>query len=472
MSKQKTGIVSERLRREATTRQLFEQAKDYAVEYMQNVSTQLVFPEEAVVDGLEIFREPLPLEAADSYQIIEQLHHYGSSATVAQTGGRYFGFVNGGIIPASLAVKWLVDTWDQNAALYVMSPISSVLEEVCEGWLRELFGFPTGTAVGFVGGSSAATLCGLTAGRNRLLEQSGYDVNKQGLFGAPEIKIILGEGAHSSVYKALSILGLGSERVIRVPMDDQGRIITAQVPELDDKTLLILQAGNVNTGSFDDFQNLCERASRAGSWVHVDGAFGLWAAASDEFRHLTQGIEQADSWSLDAHKTLNAPYDNGIIICADREALTKALHMTGSYIVYSDNRDGMLYTPDMSRRARAVELWAALKSLGRRGVAELVEDLHEKAAYFAAKLEQNNFLIHNQVVFNQIITSDPNPEMTRKILNGIQASGECWCGGALWNNTPVIRVSVCSYRTTYQDIDLSVNTFIRAREEALKADRN
>ena len=406
-------------------------------------------------------------KSGDPYQILNRLHLNGSPSTVAQTGGRYFGFVNGGIVPAALAAKWLSDTWDQNAALYVISPIASVLEEVCEEWLVDLFNFPQNTAAGFVGGSSTATLCGLTAGRNYLLHQLGYDVSSKGLFGAPEIRVILGEGAHSTVYKALSILGLGSERLIKVPTDKQGRILADAVPKLDNSTLLILQAGNVNSGAFDEFETLCQKARNAGSWVHVDGAFGLWAAASEELRHLVKGVELADSWSVDAHKTLNAPYDNGIILCRNRDALTQALHMTGSYIIYSDHRDGMLYTPDMSRRARIVELWATLKSLGRKGISELIEDLHNKAKYFAKALEQNGFIVKNDVCFNQVLASLGNSNLTEKALKLIQASNECWCGGAKWNNESVIRISVCSYRTTYQDIDRSVKAFVKAREEVV-----
>ncbi len=302
--------VSDRLREEALDFALFEQAKIFVFDYMRNILDQDVFPDERILDGLNNFKEPLQEEAGNPYEILDRLHNYGSPATVAQTGGRYFGFVNGGIVPAALAAKWLSDTWDQNAALYVISPIASVLEEVCEKWLVDLFNFPENTAAGFVGGSSTATLCGLAAGRNHLLHKLGYDVSTKGLFGAPEFRVILGEGAHSTVYKALSILGLGSERLIKIPTDEQGRILVDSVPELDDRTLLILQAGNVNSGAFDDFETLCQKAGNAGSWVHVDGAFGLWAATSDNLRHLTKGVELADSWSVDAHKTLNAPYDN------------------------------------------------------------------------------------------------------------------------------------------------------------------
>ena len=459
-------IISDRLREEALDLAILEQAKDYAFDYMNSVPDRSVYPDEAALDGLRIFREPLQSEAGNPYEILSRLHSFGSPATVAQTGGRYFGFVNGGILPAALAAKWLSDAWDQNAALYVISPVASVLEEVSEKWLVDLLKLPEDTAAGFVGGSSTATLCGLAAGRNHLLEQLGYDAGKNGLFGAPEIRVVLGEGAHSTIYKALSILGLGSERVVKVPVDGQGRIKADAVPELDDRTLLILQAGNVNSGAFDPFEALCQKANKVGSWVHVDGAFGLWAAASEELKGLTKGIELADSWSVDAHKTLNAPYDNGIVLCRHRDALTKALHMTGSYIMYSDHRDGMLYTPDMSRRARIVELWAALKSLGKTGVSELVNDLHHKAKYFAESLEQNGFRIVNDVFFNQVMVCLRNSSHTENVLRRIQESGECWCGGAKWEGEPVIRVSVCSYRTTYEDIDRSVKAFVRAREEA------
>jgi len=463
-----TRIVSDRLREEALDLALFEQAKTYAFDYMKNIPDQPVYPDKTAIDGLDIFKEPLQSEAGNPYEILERLHLKGSPATVAQTGGRYFGFVNGGIIPAALAAKWLSDTWDQNTALYIISPIASILEEVCEKWLVDLLKLPEETAAGFVGGSSTATLCGLIAGRNYLLEQLGYDVVRKGLFGAPEIRVILGDGAHSTVYKALSILGLGSERLIRVPTDSQGRIIADAVPELDDRTLLILQAGNVNSGAFDNFETLCQKARNAGSWVHIDGAFGLWASASEKLNNLTKGAALADSWSLDAHKTLNAPYDNGIVLCRHRDALTKSLHMTGSYIIYSDHRDGMLYTLDMSRRARIVELWATLKSLGKKGVSELVEDLHHKARYFAESLEQNGFKVINEVHFNQVMTSVGSSETTEKILKLIQDSRECWCGGARWQGESVIRISVCSYRTTYEDIDRSVRAFVKAREEALR----
>ncbi len=455
--------MTDQLRTQALDWQLYEQAKNYALDYMQTVLDRPVFPEAEAIINLAAFREKLPDQPVDPYRVLEKLHQFGSPATVAQTGGRYFGFVNGGIVPTALAAKWLVDAWDQNAGLYVMSPVVSVLEEVCEKWLVDLLDLPQNTAAGFVSGTSTASLCGLVAGRDYLLRKNGWDVSSRGLFGAPEIRVVLGAGAHSTVYKALSILGLGKDRLIQVPTDEQGRMRADLLPELDSNTLLILQAGNVNSGAFDPFVEICSKARAADAWVHIDGAFGLWAAASPRLKHLTAGIELADSWSVDAHKTLNAPYDSGLILCRHRDALTQALHMTGSYIIYSENRDGMLYSPDMSRRARAVELWATLMALGRFGVAALIEELQQKAVYFADCLRQAGFTVLNEVCFNQVLVSSGDSAQTKELLKLIQASGECWCGGASWHGNDVIRISVCSYRTTRQDIDRSVQAFVAAR---------
>lgn len=440
-------------------------AHELAVQYIDSVDAMRVYPDETALRNLDKFDEELPALPAKTADILEQLGEYGSKATVAQTGGRYFGFVNGGILPSSLCSKWLTDVWDQNAALFVMSPVSSRIEEVCEKWLRELLSFPEEAVAGFVSGSSTASICGLLAGRNYLLGNLGYDVSKHGLFDAPEIKVVLGEGAHSTIYKALSIIGLGNGRLIKVPADDQGRICTDKIPELDNKTLLILQAGNVNSGAFDNFDTICKKANEAGSWVHVDGAFGLWAAANPNMDRLTSGMHLADSWSLDAHKTLNAPYDNGIVLCRHKEVLVNAMHMTGSYIIYNENRDGMLYAPEMSRRARAIDLWATLKGLGSTGVAELVEELHAKAVYFSDALRAGGLEILNEVVYNQVLAYFKNSKMTEELIKRIQKSGVCWLGGATWQGKSVMRISVCSYKTTYEDIDKSVADILKIAEE-------
>jgi glutamate/tyrosine decarboxylase-like PLP-dependent enzyme len=445
---------------------LFEQARSHALAYVAESRTRRVVPDAAALRGLAAFDEPLPERAVAPEAILRRLHEHASPATVATTGGRYFGFVTGGAVPAALAAKWLVDVWDQAAALYVLSPAVMRIEEVCERWLVELLGLPGTTRAGFVSGTSSATLCGLAAGRNALLARAGWDVNAHGLFGAPALRVVLTEQHHATVFKALGLLGLGRERVERVPTDNQGRMRADEMPALDDRCLVVAQVGNVNSGSFDPLDVITERARAAGAWVHVDGAFGLWAAASRNKRELTRGLARADSWSVDAHKTLNAPYDSGVILCKDGDALVTALQAVDSYILYGRERDGMLYTPEMSRRARAVELWATLMALGRVGIEELVDRLCAHAARFGERLGGHGFRVLNDVVFNQVLVACESPELTRATLRGVQESGECWCGGATWEGEPVIRISVCSWATTEDDVERSVAAFVAAREAA------
>jgi len=451
--------------RETTFLSALDLSRDLSFKYLENINSRAVYPSEDAIRNLSNFNEPLGVNPESTEKILGMLDKYGSPATVAQTGGRYFGFVNGGIIPVALSAKWLIDCWDQNAALYVMSPVTSKIEEVCESWIKGLLKLPEDTVAGFVGGSSAATLCGLTAGRNYILNNLGYDVAKKGIFGAPEIKVVVGEQAHSTIYKALSIIGLGAERIIKIPSDSQGRMRIDKLPKLDNRTLLILQAGNVNSGAFDDFENICPIANKANAWVHVDGAFGLWALASDNMKYLTKSLDLADSWSVDAHKTLNSPYDNGIILCRHKDTFINAMHMTGSYIIYSDNRDGMLYTAEMSRRARAIELWATLKALGSKGVSELVDELHSKAKYFSELLRSNGLEILNDVVFNQVLVHYKDNNSTEKLIQKVQQSGVCWLGGASWQGKSVMRISVSSFKTSYQDIQISAEEIIRIVKE-------
>lgn len=443
-------------------------AHKFAFDYIKNVDSMRVYPSPEDLEQLQIFDTPLGNEPETTESIISQLHKYGSPATVAQTGGRYFGFVCGGILPSALASKWLTDTWDQNPAMYVLSPIAAKIEAVTEKWLVDLLGLPSETVAGYVSGSSTATIIGLTTGRNHLLNQLGYDIFGEGLFNAPRIKVVLGEVAHSTVYKALSIIGLGNERIKIVPNDIQGRILVDQLPELDNKTLLILQAGHVNTGDFDNFKYICQIAKKAGAYVHIDGAFGLWAAANPHFKHLTAGMELADSWSVDGHKTLNTPYDNGILLCKHKQLLIHSMHMVGSYIILSDERDNMLYTSEMSRRARAIDLWATLKGLGKKGVAELVWELHQKAVYFGEILRSGGLEILNDIVFNQVLARFKSDKKTDALIKAIQASGVCWLGGAKWQGHSVMRISVSSYKTTYEDLDVSAKTIIRLAKEIEK----
>ncbi len=456
------------LHNECQDKAIYRQAFDCAMDYLDSQRERPVFPTSKSLLALNKLDEPLPQGPSAAADVLRLLHEIGSPATVAQGGGRYFGFVNGGVFPAALAARLLADVWDQNAALQVMSPIAAKLEAICETWLVDLLDLPAGTAAGFVSGTSIATVCGLLAGRNAILQKHGWDASERGLFGAPPIRVVLSAAAHASVDKALSILGMGSAQVERVAADEQGRIDVRKMPPLDDNTLLILQAGNVNSGAFDDFATICARARRAGAWAHIDGAFGLWARACQATADLTAGMELADSWSADAHKTLNSPYDCGIILCKDRQALAGALQAQGDYFIYGHERDGMLYTPEMSRRARSVELWALLKALGRAGIDELVAQLCARARQFAEGLAGNEFRILNDVVFNQLLVACETPEQTQRTLREIQASRVCWCGGSTWQGEPVIRISVCSWATSEDDVRRSVEAFVAARERALR----
>lgn len=454
---------------EFANRDLFNHAQEYAYDYLDKSLKRHVFPTNEALQNLSRFDEPLPKSSAGTLGILQQLHKHGSPATVSQIGGRYFGFVNGSFIPAALAARWLADVWDQNAALRVISPVTSKLEEVCEAWLRQLLGLPDQTVAGFVSGTSMATFCGLAAGRYRLLQNAGWNVNRKGLNGAPKIRVVTGRDAHATVLKAIALLGFGVDNIEWVEADEQGRLIAEQLPQLDEHTLVILQAGNVNSGSFDPLRAVCAQARQANAWVHVDGAFGLWAAACERLKHLTDGIELANSWSVDGHKTLNTPYDSGVILCDDKEALVQALQAAGGYIVLSeDHKDGMFYTPEMSRRARAIELWAALKFLGKAGVDELIYQLHERAVQFGRELKAEGFDILNDVVFNQVIVHCGDEATTNQIQQHIQDSGECWVGGSTWHGQRVIRISVCSWATTPADVTRSVQAFVNARTSTEK----
>lgn len=440
-------------------RNLLAQTERYAQEYIDGLSNKRAFPSSSQLAALAKFNEPLPEAGTNAADVIELLHEVGSPATTAQTGGRYFGFVNGGLLPVAHAASWLADTWNQNGALYLMSPAASCLERVCEGWVRDLFGLPDDTAMGLVTGSSNALICALAAARNELCHRQGYDIAAKGLRKSPAIRVVLGAGAHSAVKSALSILGIGTDEIEVVPVDSFGRIIADEVPTLDDHTLLILQASNVNGGAYDDFDTLCDKANAAGAWVHIDGAFGLWAACSKKYSYLTKGFEKADSWVTDAHKTLNAGYDCGLVLCRHREALASALAANGAYIAYSENRDGMLYSTEMSRRTRGVMLWAVLKQLGRQGVEQLIDRLCENTAYFAEGLQKAGFELVNPPQFNQFMIKRKSESETEHLLKAVQDGGVCWCGGSLWEGERVIRISVCSHATTHKDIDKSVQAF-------------
>jgi glutamate/tyrosine decarboxylase-like PLP-dependent enzyme len=463
-----TDNIREKMFHEMKAKHIFKLVSKYAFEYADNAPDRNVFPTREAIEGLKAFDEDLPVKPNHPENILEQLHKYGSPATVVDSGGRYFGFVIGGIIPAALAAKWLADFWDQNAGLYMTSPIASRLEAVVEKWLRQLFRLPGNVVSGFVSGSTSAVFCALAAARFRVLKQLDWDVNEKGLFHAPKIRIVAGRQAHGAVIKSILMLGLGVDNVEWADVDSQGRIIPEKMPVLDKNTILILQVGNVNSGSFDPIDEICDKAIKARAWIHIDGAFGLWASCSDKLSYLTKGIEKANSWSVDGHKTLNTPYDCGIILCNDREALVSALHVTGSYLMHGENRDGYSYTPEMSRRAHVIELWTAIKYLGQEGIKELVEGLCDRANQFGDEIKKAGFKVLNNVVYNQVLVACENDDITSRTLELVQKSGECWCGSAQWNDRKVIRVSVCSWATTSEDISRSVKAFEKAYKEVKK----
>lgn len=454
-----TDPMQARLFAELQEREVFELAHAHSMAYLDGLSERNAFPTDEAIAGLGAFDEDFPTDPTAATSVVETLARHGAPATTAQLGGRYFGFVTGGATPAGLAAKSLATYWDQNSAMTVMSPLTARLEVVVEGWLRQIFGLPQGTVAGFVSGTAVANFAGLAAGRYRLLERLGWDVNAKGLFDAPRLRVVTSEHAHAAVHRAIAMLGLGDAIVERVSVDDQGRLIAAELPPLDDRCLVVLQAGNVNSGSFDPLAEVCSAARQAGAWVHVDGAFGLWAAASPELAHLTQGQELADSWATDGHKTLNTPYDSGVVMCRDRDALASALRASGSYLVISEEREGLLFTPDMSRRSRVIEFWATLKSLGRTGLDELVTDLHHRAVQFGEEIATKpGFQVLNDVVFNQVLVACETDALTVATLQRIQELRECWVGGSTWRGRAVIRVSVSSWATTEQDITRSVDS--------------
>lgn len=455
--------LQDKMFQEIKNRNIFEQSQQYAFEYLENIFDRNVYPTEDAISDLSNFDEDLPAESTKAENVLNQLHEYGNEATTATLGGRYFGFVCGSVVPVGLAAKQLGTFWDQSPALHVLSPIGSKLEAVVEKWFIDLFNLPKQTSAGFVSGTSAANLCGLAAARYRILKKNNWDINEKGLRNAPEIRVVTGKHAHSTVLKAVSVLGLGKENIEWVDVDNQGRIIPESIPELDENTILILQAGNVNSGAFDNFDVICKKANKADSWIHIDGAFGLWAGAVDELKYLTKGIEKGSSWAVDGHKTLNTPYDSGIVLCADKEAITSALHMTGSYIIESTERDGMFFTPEMSRRARVIELWSIIKYLGKNGIDEMILTMHKRAQQFSNEISQiPGFYVENDVVFNQVVVRCDSDELTDIVLSNIQMLRECWLGGSVWFGKKVMRVSVCSWATTENDISRSVKSFEKA----------
>ena len=437
-----------------------EDAAQRGIRYVNSVNERRVFPEQGAIDALAEFDEPFPQQPASAESVIALLDDLGGPATVATTGSRYFGFVIGGLLPAAMAASWLMSAWDQNGVLYALSPVNAVLEKIALRWVVDALGLPEETVGGFVTGATMANFTALAAARHHLLARAGWDVEAQGLFGAPEIKVVVGEEVHVSLLQALMLLGLGRERVIRVPVDGQGRMLADQLPEVDAMTIVCLQAGNVNSGAFDPAQAIIDKAHEQGAWVHVDGAFGLWVMAAPAYAHLAAGYQAADSFSTDGHKWLNVSYDNGIVLCRHEHALRAAMTVHAPYLVENTERQPSHYTPELSRRARGIEIWAALKSLGREGLAEMIERNCQLAAHFASGLSAAGFTVHNEVVINQVMVSFGDAEQTLRVIEAIQKEGTLWAGQSVWHGQTVMRISVSSWATTQADIERCLEAIV------------
>ena len=434
-------------------RDLLAGAAERAASYLDGLPARGAGPMPGAAERLAAaLDDALPEGPSDPIDVLAFLDDYGSPATVASAGGRYFGFVTGGALPATVAAQYLAAAWDQNCFSFVSSPAVACFEAAALRWVKEALGLPAETEGALVTGATMANFTCLAAARHRVLARQGWDVERQGLFGAPEITVVVGAEAHASLLKVLALLGLGRDRVLRVEADGQGRLRTDRLPALEGPTVVCLQAGNVNSGAFDPAQKVINWARQSNAWVHVDGAFGLWALACPEFEPLAAAFRDADSWATDAHKWLNVPYDSGIALVRDREALACAMSISGAYLIASAERDAMTVTPDSSRRARAVEVWAALKSLGRSGLSELVSRNCHQARMVADALRNGGAEVLNEVVLNQVVVAFGDDNRTKRVIAAVQEAGDCWCGGTNWQSRAAMRVSVSSWATTDADI--------------------
>jgi glutamate/tyrosine decarboxylase-like PLP-dependent enzyme len=432
-----------------------------AQRYLDGLDDRPVAPQAEALAGLAAFDEALPAGPSDPHEVLELLDRAGTPATVASGGGRYFGFVTGGSLPAAMAANWLAAAWDQNTSLRVMSPAAVKLEDVANRWLTELLGLPADCGVAYTNGATMANLTGLAAARHALLARRGWDVELQGLFGAPELTVVVGDEVHVSVLKALSLLGLGRERVVRVPVDGQGRMLAHKMPKLDSHTIVCAQTGNVNTGAFDPLEAIGTQVRAADAWLHIDGAVGLWAAAAPQRAELMRGHTLADSWVTDGHKWLNVPYDCGMVFVKDALQLRSAMTIVAPYLQFGDLREPQHYGPDYSRRARGVEVWAALRSLGQSGFADLIERCCQHASVFAEAMVAAGHTVLNDVVLNQVLVSFGDAERTRQVIAAVQQDGTCWCGGTVWQGHTAMRISVSSWATTEDDVRRSVEAICR-----------
>jgi glutamate/tyrosine decarboxylase-like PLP-dependent enzyme len=444
-------------------RQLLTDAAARAQRYLDGLGERAVAPAADAVSKLVLLEAPLPESPQDPATVLARLDEIVSPATMAMAGPRFFGFVIGGALPVTVASNWLSTAWDQNTAMYQPTPGVAHLEVAALARLLDVLDLPRDAAGAFVTGGTVANMTALAAARHRVLANAGWQVESDGLFGAPPITVMVGEEAHPTLLKSLGVLGLGRKRVVRVPVDRQGRMRADALPAISGPTIVCLQAGNINAGSFDPFADIIGRVQSEGAWVHIDGAFGLWARATPARAALAAGAELADSWATDAHKWLNVPYDSGLAFVRDGEALRSAMAVTAEYLPPAAGglRQPSDYTPELSRRARGVDVWVALEALGRSGVAAMLERCCAHATRFAQGLAAAGFEILNDVVLNQVLVSFGSPERTLSVIAALQREGTCWAGSTVWQGRTAMRISVSSWATTEEDVEKSLAAMLR-----------
>ncbi len=443
-----------------SSRDLLTNAAQRGIRYRETLARRSVSPTPEALLALSAFHRPVPEKGGHAREIIDRLDRLGSPATLTMSGGRYFGFVNGSSLPVTVASNWLATAWDQNCALHVMSPVAATLETVALRWVLDVLRLPAETAGTLVVGATMANFTSLAAARHAVLKRAEWNADNDGLFGAPPITVFVGAEVHATVRRVLGLLGLGRTRTVDLPVDSQGRIRATGLPKITGPAIVCIQAGNVNTGAFDPAAEICAWTRESGAWVHVDGAFGLWARASPRVAQQAEGYEQADSWATDAHKWLNVPYDCGIAMVRDEDALRSAMAMSAAYLPPSGVRDPMHYSPDGSRRARAVDVWAALEFLGRDGLAEMIERCCAHASHMAARLAAAGCEILNDVTLNQVLVAFGDDTLTHRVIAAVQADGVCWSGGTHFQGRDAMRISVSSWATTDADVEASLASIL------------
>lgn len=438
--------------------ELYSYVMEAAKSFEESLDSRPVTPSDDVIKSLDYFDEPLSEKGIDETSVIKMLNEVGEPGVVSSRGGRYYGFVTGGALPVAVAANWMAATWDQNGGASVLSPTAARIEEVAGSWLLDVLDLPRESGFGFVTGATMAGFTALCAARNRIYKNHGVDIKEDGIRNAPKIRFVMSEEIHPTNIIALQYMGYGKSEFEFVPCDEQGAIIADQMPELDDHTILLLQAGNVNSGAFDPFNEIIPQAKKQGAWVHVDAAFGGWVRATKKRNHLAAGMEQADSWSFDCHKWLNVPHDSAVAVCRYTSALSDMFGVSAAYLVEGSLRDPDHFTPELSRRARGIEIWAALKFLGKEGLSNLVDGTSDHALHFAAELKKIGFTILNDVVINQIVATMDDETKLDEFIKAVQRDGKTWFGPTYWQGKKAFRISISSHVTSDKDINIALNS--------------